>query len=153
MNINKLLKTDIKNALELIWDVFFEFEAPDYADQGVAYFKDFISLDSIMEKFDKDKMAFWGCFIDNNLAGVIASLGIGHISMLFVKKEYHRQGVAKRLFQTLLDVCKSDDNVKRITVNSSPYAVEVYHRMGFKDTNAEQTLNGIRFTPMEYAIT
>ena len=36
-----------------------------------------------------------------------------------------------------------------MTVNSSPYAVPVYHKLGFKDTGSEQMVNGLRFTPME----
>lgn len=34
------------------------------------------------------------------------------------------------------------------TVHSSPYAVEVCHRLGFLDTDVDRTVNGIRFTPM-----
>ncbi|WP_460645598.1 GNAT family N-acetyltransferase [Lacrimispora brassicae] len=37
-----------------------------------------------------------------------------------------------------------------MTVNSSPYAVEIYHKLGFVDTDTEQLVNGIRFIPMEY---
>jgi predicted GNAT family N-acyltransferase len=37
-----------------------------------------------------------------------------------------------------------------ITVNSSPYGVPFYHALGFEDSDKEQTVNGIRFTPMKY---
>ena len=36
-----------------------------------------------------------------------------------------------------------------LTVNSSPYAVDFYHKRGFRDTGAETVADGIRFTPME----
>ena len=36
-----------------------------------------------------------------------------------------------------------------VTVNSSPYAVEIYRRMGFIPIGTEKTVNGLRFTPME----
>ena len=153
MEIIKLQERDIKDALELIWSVFQEFESPDYSEQGVATFKDFISYDSIIEKVDKCELVLWGCFISGILTGVIAIREISHICMLFVKKEYHRQGIAKRLVQAVIDNCRMHDNIGNITVNSSPYAVEAYHHLGFKDTNPEQTLNGIRFTSMEYTIT
>ena len=35
-------------------------------------------------------------------------------------------------------------------VNSSPYAVDVYHKLGFTDTDKEQMTNGIIYTPMIY---
>ena len=37
----------------------------------------------------------------------------------------------------------------RMTVNSSHYAIPIYHRFGFHDTDQEQIQDGIRFTPME----
>ena len=59
--------------------------------------------------------------------------------------KYHRQGIGKQLFQTI----KSKNNENKMTVNSSPYAVSIYHKLGFKDTDIEQAVNGLRFTPME----
>jgi len=153
MEIKRLYKSDIKNALDLVWSVFREFEAPDYSAQGIQEFKDFIELNTIYEKVNRNEIAFWGCYNGDTLVGVIAVLGKGHISLFFVQKEYHRQGIARRLFQTILSTFTKDDSTKRITVNSSPYATEVYHQLGFTDTDKEKTVNGIRFTPMEYRIT
>lgn len=66
--------------------------------------------------------------------------------LLFVKKQYHRQGIARRLFQLVLRHCGSDT----ITVNPSPCAAGTYRRLGFVATGGEKTVNGIRFTPIEY---
>lgn len=152
MEIIKLEKNHIRNALELVWTVFQEFEAPDYSKQGIEEFRKFISYNSIIEKFDKGEMCFWGCIDNDNLTGVIATRGVNHICMLFVNKEYHRQGIARSLFETVEKICKSQNNINKITVNSSPYAIEVYHRLGFLDTDEEQTVDGIRFTPMAYLL-
>lgn len=72
--------------------------------------------------------------------------------MLFVKKEYHRRGIARRLFQIVKERCKNLSNVKEITVNSSPYALGFYARLGFINTAEEQTVAGIKFTPMKYLL-
>ena len=37
------------------------------------------------------------------------------------------------------------------TVNSSPYAVEIYRHLGFVPTDDEQSVDGLRFTPMQYS--
>ena len=37
-----------------------------------------------------------------------------------------------------------------MTVNSSPYAVPIYHKLGFYDVDSEQVVKGVRFTPMEF---
>jgi GNAT superfamily N-acetyltransferase len=150
VEIIKLQKSDISNALDLVWNVFQEFEAPDYSKQGIGEFRKFISYNSIIDKFDKGELYFWGCIDNDDLIGVITTRGINHICMLFVNKEYHRRGIARSLFQTVEERCKSENNISNITVNSSPYAIEVYHRLGFFDTDKELTVNGIRFTPMSY---
>ena len=147
----QLPKEYIAEALDLIWDVFQEFVSPDYSAEGTATFKKFIDYNSIVQKVDTGEMKLWGGFINNNLVGAIATMRTNHISMLFVKKEYQGQGIAKNLFQKVVDSCKSE-NQSTITVNSSPYAVEAYHHLGFQEINTEQTLNGIRFTAMEYRI-
>ena len=38
----------------------------------------------------------------------------------------------------------------RMTANSSPYAVEIYQKLGFHALSEEQKRDGIRFTPMKY---
>ena len=152
MRIIELQKNDIKNALDLVWRVFREFEAPDYSKQGVENFRKFISYSFIIEKVSKRKLHFNGCIDNDKLVGVIATRGINHICMLFIEKEYHRRGIARNLIQTVEERCKIQHNVSKITVNSSPYAIEAYHRLGFVDTDKEQIVDGIRFIPMSYSI-
>lgn len=38
---------------------------------------------------------------------------------------------------------------REITVNSSCYAVDFYHKLGFKDLEPEKEIGGIKFTPMK----
>lgn len=152
MEIIKLKKTDLKNAINMVWSVFQEFEAPEYSEDGVEEFKKFISDDYIIEKFDKDEINFWGCFDNKKIVGVIATKEVNHICLLFVDKKYHRLGIARNLFKTVRDICKNNGSIPSITVNSSPYATEFYHKIGFCDTGEEQTVNGIRFVPMSYSL-
>lgn len=65
--------------------------------------------------------------------------------MFFVDGKHHRQGIGKRLYQ----LARSRNHLDKMTVNSSPYAVPVYHKLGFTDTDTEQAVSGLRFTPME----
>ena len=60
------------------------------------------------------------------------------------KAERGRQGTGRALFER---VCQ-DNPFDTMTVNSSPYAVPIYHRLGFTDTDVEQVTNGLRYTPM-----
>ena len=49
-----------------------------------------------------------------------------------------------------LEYLKENSSNDEFTVNSSPFAVPVYHKLGFVDTNTEQLTDGIRYTPMKY---
>lgn len=66
--------------------------------------------------------------------------------LFFVDGNPHRKGIGRKGFQAALADCPA----ARMTVNAFPYAVPVCHKLGFTDTDAEQVVNGLRFTPMEY---
>jgi len=142
---------DLKDALRLVWTVFSEFEAPEYVPEGIAVFQEFISFDSIDKMLEKGILRLWASYEGEFLTGVIAVRGQGHISLLFVRREYHKQGIARALFTVAEENCKNAD-IDTITVNSSPFAVGAYHSLGFVDTGKETVINGIRFIPMKYEI-
>ncbi len=128
-------------ALALVWRVFLAYEALDYTSEGVAEF-----YKSIHDQGYLSNLSMYGAYDKDQLIGVIATRNDGaHIALFFVEGSYHRQGIGKQLFQRVQKQCRHD----KMTVNSSPYAVGVYHRLGFVDTDKEQVVNGLRFTPME----
>ncbi|MGN1341441.1 MAG: GNAT family N-acetyltransferase [Oscillospiraceae bacterium] len=142
MTIKKLDPSEYAPALELVWRVFLEFEAPDYTQEGIDEFRR-----SINDSGYLSMLTVYGGYVDGVLAGVIATRNFGgHVALFFVDRQYQRKGIGRKLFSAVLADCKFDS----ITVNSSPYAVEVYHHLGFTDTDNEQTVSGLRFTPMRF---
>ncbi|WP_302269792.1 GNAT family N-acetyltransferase [Alistipes finegoldii] len=115
-------------------------------------FHRFIAPEALTEQFRTGALMLWGAFRQDTLAGVAAVRNRSHISLLFVDASCHRQGIARALFNAVRDFCRTDPAVSRITVNSSPYAVEIYRRLGFTATDAERVTDGIRFTPMTYLL-
>jgi len=138
----------VSAALDLVWRVFEEFEAPEYSEEGIEEFQEFIALDAMLQRLKEKKLCLWGCFEGENITGVIAARQPCHISLLFVDKAYHRRGIARSLYDTVLAHYTMNSSYNEVTVNSSPYAVEAYKRMGFVTTDQEQTVNGIRYIPM-----
>ncbi len=138
--IRKIRPEERETALLLVWKVFQEYEAPDYTQEGVeAFYK------SIHDEKYLSELCWYGAFVQEALVGVIAARNAGtHIALFFVDGAYHRQGIGKQLFQAALAANPSHV----MTVNSSPYAASVYHKLGFEDTGSEQVANGLRFTPM-----
>ena len=71
--------------------------------------------------------------------------------VVFVLEEYQQNGIARALYNLVIRNCKNA-NTKRITVNSSPYAHNVYLKLGFIDDNQMQEVDGIKFYPMHREI-
>ena len=142
MKIKKLQQSEKVDVINLVWNVFLEFEAPDYIDEGINTFRDFINNEGAISGLE-----IYGAYENGNLIGIIATRNEGnHIALFFVHGKYHRKGIGRKLLEVVL----KDSTSESITVNSSPYATEIYHKLGFVDTDIEQTKEGMRFTPMKY---
>ncbi|MEW6034400.1 MAG: GNAT family N-acetyltransferase [Chloroflexota bacterium] len=48
---------------------------------------------------------------------------------------------------------RTNPSLDYIDVHSSPYAVEIYEKLGFTCTGIEQEINGIGFAPMKLPVT
>lgn len=151
-DIRELEIKDLGEAMSLVWEVFVKYQGCDYSEEGISSFKEFIKIESITEGYYTGVYKFWGCFEDGILLGVICKRDLCHLAMLFVKGETHKSGIGKLLFETLRDDIRRDKLIKKITVNSSPYAVGFYKRMGFEETDKEKCINGIKFTPMVFCL-
>lgn len=132
----------LKKAVGLIEKTFLEFDACYYTQEGIDTFLGFVRDTANF----KDATVL-GAYDGDSLAGVLATdCEKGHIICFFVDGTYHRRGIGKSLFRRMLEDIKSS----RITVNAAPYATEIYHRLGFADTDVTQSRNGIVYTPMAY---
>lgn len=141
----KLEKSELPEAIELILRVFDEFEAPEYSQEGVQTFHNLMTD----QKFLNEIVCYGAFYSTSKLAGIIATRNNGnHVTLFFVDKIFHRKGIGRKLFELV----KADNKTGTITVNSSPYAVEVYKHLGFTPTAPEKVEDGIRFTSMKFLI-
>ncbi len=149
MQICRITTDKLRDALELVWEVFEQFEVPDYEEMGIQTFRYFIDYSHMVEKVRQGEMTFWGCYLHNYLVGVIALRTGQHISLLFVRGQFHHLGIATSLVDVVIDqVAASEPEIRAVTVNASPYAVGFYKKIGFLPLKEEQKADGIRFTPM-----
>ena len=150
--IRRLEISEIEDALSLVWEVFLEYEAPEYSEEGIRTFENtIIKSVEFKNRFLSGDQIMLGAFHEKRLIGVLSISIRNHISLLFVHKDYHRKGVATSLFKNLVNELKNRD-VKKVTLNSSRYGIPFYHKIGFKELDIEQVRDGIRYTPMEYLI-
>ncbi len=149
--IDEMQLDELGNILNLVKRVFDEFEAPYYSRKGIENFYKFTNYDNLILNLDKN-MKIFVAKDGNAIVGMIAIRDYSHISMLFVDKNYHRKGIASRLVDEAKYYCRKNSKINNITVNSSPYAVEFYHKKGFNNIAAEQIVDGITFIPMSLSI-
>lgn len=91
---------------------------------------------------------YWVAESTNEIIGFAGVRDHSHLYHLFVAEHAQRQGIARRLWQTAMDCCRTAGNSGRFTVNSSNNAVAVYESFGFVRSGPQQNSDGVLFNPM-----
>lgn len=149
--IRLLRENEYEAAKALIRRVFDAYIAPDYSQEGVDHFYAFLHAIGGPVQEGETPLQLFGYFMRNTLVGVIGTRDCTHICLLYVAPEYHRRGIARALFQIVRQDAVAAE-AEYITVNASPYGVPAYERLGFVAMGPEEERNGIRYTPMQYAL-
>lgn len=150
--IRRLYPDEVDEALALSLETFLAFEAPDYGPEGVASFRRDIIDNAAFRAACRDGVnRMWGALDGPRIIGLMVMRGESHIVLVFTHRDYHRQGVASAILQRLLeDVRRENPELRRLTLNSSPYGLPFYLHAGFRPADTERTINGIRFTAMTF---
>ena len=132
MNDNILIRTINENeweeAMNLAWDTFILYEAPEYTKEGITSFRNFVRDPILKTLFIEGKYNVLAAFNNNIIVGIIGVRNETHISLLFVDSEYHKKGIARRLVEKTFERTYEKYGKREMTVNSSPYAVGFYHK-------------------------
>lgn len=128
--------------------VFNEFVAPEFSKEGISEFMKYIQPAELTNHIRKSHFILIAEF-STEIIGAIAIRDYNHIALFFVDTSFQRRGVGKELFRKALENFRCNDiGLSQITVNASPNSINAYESMGFKATDSEQCVNGIRFVPM-----
>ncbi len=153
--IRKITSDEVDMAMQLALEVFMQFEAPDYDPLGVESFKrDIVENVEYLEKARCGVCPIYAAFDGERIVAIMGMRSNKtHINLVFTKKKYHRKGIARAIFNYLLDdVLRENPSLSELTLNSSPYGLPFYLKIGFIPLSDEQEINGIKFTPMKYTI-
>ncbi len=136
----------------LINAVFDEFVGCDYSREGNRTFYDYTTPQAIQERYAAGNLLFVAQ-AGSAIIGMIEIRDLCHISLLFVGKEYHKMGIARRLFETAIAGCRSrNPELSTFSVNASPYSEQIYRRLGFTPCAGLTEKDGIKYIPMEMKI-
>jgi GNAT superfamily N-acetyltransferase len=138
----RLEPAEVEAASTLACEVFDQFVAPQYEPEGVAEFHRYASAAALSER----NMANHVTHVAEQGGELVGMLHLRvpcHVAMLFVRSSLQRSGIARAL------LASAGDANYELTVNSTPNAVAAYERLGFRATDSEQCVHGIRFIPMQ----
>lgn len=142
MEVRELKRVELEESLPLVWDVFLNYEAVKYTEDGKKMF-----FDAIHSKEYLDMLQAYGAFDNQKLIGVIATRNHGcHVALFFVDGRYHQKGIGRQLWNHVLKYQRAE----RITVHSSLFAVPVYKKLGFRQIGEITQEDGITYVPMEF---
>ena len=148
VQIRPIHRSEWDMAMQLCWDTFLVYEAPEYEPKGVKNFHDFVKGNELRNMYALGEYYAFGAYCDDIIVGMLGIRKHWHISLLFVEPRLHHQGIASLLLKRgFSEAVKS--GATEMTVFSSPYACDFYHKLGFTDLDDEKNAEGIRYTPMK----
>lgn len=150
--IRSAYRNEWQDAMALAWKTFLRFEADVYTSEGVNNFRNFITDSTLYRMFVMGAYQMFVALDQGTVIGMITLRNPTHISLLFVDEKYHRHGIGRALVKYLTEYLLSEVGVSKVTVNSSPYGVGFYHKLGFRDIRSEEKKDGIIYTPMEFIL-
>lgn len=87
---------------------------------------------------------------DGQVTGIIGVTNNRHLYHLFVAEAYHRQGIARRLWQAAMTACREEGYDGTFTVNSSRKTQAIYEKLGFVAQPVSRKRDGVISIPMLY---
>ena len=146
--VHKAIEEEWEDAMALAYRTFQKYVGPEYSEEGVDNFVNFISDPHLYRMFQVEEYFLW---VARDEKGSMIGMGTlrsgNHISLLFVDEKWLRHGVGSALI-TAFEQYVLEQGKDSITVNASPYGVPFYHKLGFEDTASEQVVGGMTITPM-----
>lgn len=118
-------------------------ELTDGTPESVAEWKKLCDWEELKDRIlsgERTLVAVWNGIV----IGFIAFKRSNHLSLLFVRTEFSRQGIASQLFTR----CTKD--FEEITVNAAETAIGFYQKIGFVQNGDRFFLYGIWSIPMKW---
>ncbi len=132
---------------DLVQEVFDRFVAPQFSQQGIDEFRDYIRPEAFAERVGQGHKVILA--VEGDLLGMIEIREGKHISLLFVREAHQGRGIGRGLISQAFSHSDALDEASTpITVHASLNSAGFYGKMGFVAEGVETIENGIRYIPM-----
>ncbi len=140
------------DVMTMVWKTFLKYEGKEYTKEGIKNFFDFITDDKLYQLFVTGKYQVLVARRQEEIVGVASVRGGNTLSLLFVREDCQFCGIGRSLVNHLSEYLHDELGEESLLVNAAPNALEFYRRLGFRATAFEQSVAGIRITPMVKAL-
>ena len=146
--IRKARTEDASQIGELIFRVAHYFSS-SASGEVAPWFLESITPSAIAGNINNPRFNYLVALLGQALAGVISVRDTTHVHHLFVAPEFHRKGLAAKLWERAKADALASGNKEGFSVRSSEFAVPVYERFGFRVIGTRAEKDGIAFIPMK----
>ncbi|PIN90460.1 hypothetical protein COU57_03385 [Candidatus Pacearchaeota archaeon CG10_big_fil_rev_8_21_14_0_10_32_14] len=135
-------KKDSRKVSEFIIKIFKEFNGKHLTKESVKFFVETYNKENIEKKWLKNFVII--SEINDKIIGVGRAKKDGWITHCYVDKRFMRKGIGSVIINNLENSIKKN----KIFLNSSPYALKFYRKLGYKRCGNKKLYNGIPLYPM-----
>ncbi len=149
ITVSPLNMEELPEALAVIRESYDTLLAPSMEPEGNRDFYRFACLEEMKKRFSSS--LFLAAREGGRIVGMLeCALGKKpHLRLFYVLPSRVREGIGGRLFSSLLErLAEECPKARRLTVNASPYAEEIYRALGFRHAAARTCKNGLWYRPM-----
>jgi GNAT superfamily N-acetyltransferase len=142
MEIREAIESDATSISELIHRVSMQCNFSEM-EPCPQWFIESIKPDALKPLIVSDDYLWLIAVERGEVAGVLTLFEGNLVKYLFVHPKFQRKGIARRLWQQVTPVLRSE-----ISVRSSLFAVPFYEKRGFKKVGEVKFFNGVSFQTM-----
>lgn len=147
MVVEPLTKSKITATRQLVISLS-HFYAHDTTQPTPEWFSSSITEESFVKRMNSKNFDQWVVEQNGSIVGYAAVKNRNHIYHLFVSQKHQRKGIATQLWQT----AQANTDSKEFSLNSSVYAIPIYKRWGFIESDKVQERDGICYQPMVLSV-
>ncbi|TBR41613.1 GNAT family N-acetyltransferase [Marinomonas agarivorans] len=144
MSIRRATKEDAEKLSDLVKSLA-HFYLDHSTDELPQWLTDTLTSDAFVKRLASKEYINFIYEQDSDIAGYISLKKPNHIYHLFVSEQYQGNGISRLLWNH----AKSSVAATSFTLRSSVYAIPIYKRFGFVESDAIGTKDGISFQPMK----
>lgn len=117
-------------SIKLIWDTMKEFDQINNCMKDDNLAKKYF-IEELVDDYLDGELFLIGAYINGEVVGIIGSKE-NYINFFFVKKEYQKKKIGKKLMVTMLEYLQQKE-IEKVEVGASKYAHDIYKHLGFSD--------------------